>query len=226
MINFYIDLDDVIFNFSRDFAAFVNDRYKKEKCVIPDNPAEFTEITVFGMEREPFLYLLGLYIESGRFAVQPLMPGAARMMLRFAKNNIKPNFITVRDPKSVIHTMTRLQDVYHDLGIRVPYNSHRLWIANRKYHKKWHIINELSRFVTRGIFIDDHPKYINDVVKHCPGVIAIWMNTLNVKGDDCCPHYEVSNWEEVDTLIFNPENNFEVLLANSAHPGVQQNLAV
>ncbi len=224
MINFYIDLDDVVFDFSRDFAAFVNARYNKTKIVIPDNPYEFTEITVFGMEKKKFMYLLGLYIEAGRFAIQPLISGAAKFLRKMAESGGKPNFITVRDPESVMHTMSRLQDLYHLWGVTIPYTAFRLHIANSKHHRKWQIINELGRFAPKGIFIDDCPAYINDVVKNCPGVITIWMNTLNIMKNDCDPHFEVSTWAEIHTLINN--NSFEELTAKSARPGVQERLTI
>jgi len=87
------------------------------------------------------------------------------------------------------------------------------------------MINELSRFVPQGVFIDDCPAYINDVVEHCPGILTIWMNTLNIASDNCHPHYEVKNWTEVNAMLFGTDD-FEDLMANSAHPGIQQRLAV
>lgn len=222
MINLYFDLDDVVFDFSRDFINFVNESYGREQYKISNEPALFNPEEVFGMDEKTLRYLLNYYIEAGKFAIQPLMPGAFDALNYFVEHpyfpcNI-PNFITVRDPQSIIHTITRLQDVYHDLGYVYPLRGFQLFSANSKYHKKWHLIKELSRFNSQGIFVDDHPDYINDVLKHCPGVITIWMNSLNIK-NGAHPHYEVKGWKEIIKLL--ETNIYEDLLAKSNHPGVQ-----
>ena len=224
MINLYFDLDDVVFDFSRDFIRFVNDLYNKEYIKLLPNPKAFTPIEVFGIEEEIFRPLLDKYIELAQFEHQPLMPHAFEA-LTYVNNYVgikfnTPNFITVRDPESIIHTISRLQTVYEYIKYN-PLEGFKLFSANSKHHKKWQIIKELSKYNSEGIFIDDHPDYINDVVSHCPGVITFWMNSVGVH-NGAHPHYTITDWQQFISLV--DDKSYSELLKDSNHPGVQMEI--
>ena len=178
MINLYLDLDDTTFDFSRDFVKFANERYGKEKYVIPDKPEEYSAPAVFGMTQEELRAILVHYVEQFKFATQPLLPGVkdAFDQLIDGQDIGDTHFITVRNPESFLQTLARLQDFfYNDLGNHFPGLCYSLHMANSSHHKKWQIINTLhdSGRLEGGVFIDDAPDYINDVAKHCPGIVTI-----------------------------------------------------
>ena len=220
MINLFFDLDDTIFDFSHDFVNFVNDRMGKKQYCINERPTEYECMAVFGMEPVAFHGWLERYVDAGRFATQPLLLTTFKALTYFAQNPDKyciPTFITIREPGVVLQTMHRLQDLYSEL-YKVPTQGFHLFMANSKLHKKWQIIRELSRHNPDGIFVDDCPTYIEDMMIHNPNVISFYMNTLGMTGD-VCSHYTVDDWEGLLTIIRG--RSYKDILMGSKHPGVQ-----
>ena len=224
MINLYIDLDDVVFDFKTSFLNFVNESMDRE-FNIPTNMDSWSIEKAYGVSEKLFNHFLLLYGEYGRFETQKFMPGASKMMGHFHLNpndkfNI-PHFITSREPEAYIQTLRQLNDIYHSWLAGSPTNCYHLYMANHKRELKYNIIRELNRINKQGIFIEDNPDYVNDVVKYCPGVVIFWFNYYHYNKSLCEPHYSVSSWDEIYGMLSNKSLSFDTLLRYSKHPGVQ-----
>jgi len=228
MINLYFDLDDAFFDFSGPFLKFVNNILGKQHR-FPEHIDTWSAQEFYGIDRKTMDALLDKYSEEGRFFIQPPLPGALRgLKMLYGSKMIpkvysRPYFITARQPVTLLHTLSQLQNTFKDLGFKNPADQFNLIMANNKYQLKWKIIKELNRFADGGIFIDDHPDYINDVTTHCPNTITIWFNRGYLNDSLSHPHYLVKSWEELGELLL---CNFDILIKNSNHKHVWEQLEI
>ena len=226
MIDLYIDLDDTIFDFSRDFLSFVNESMKRD-FKLPTKLEEWSSLQAFGLTTQMMGEYLKLYGKLGRVEIQPTMPGAEDFLDFIQSEDYvfpAPHFITVRSADVYIQTLRRLRLLYEGIGCFYPTSRFHLHMSYNKHQLKWKTIKELNNSAGQGIFIDDNPFYINDVVRECPGVITFWMNSLNLDTSLCGPHYTVTSLVQVSNIIQAYSLDFKSILSHSIRPGIQEEL--
>ena len=225
MTNLILDIDDTAYAFTDTFIKFINNRLQRS-FTRPIQPLEWGSQEVFGIGRAQFDYLLKNFTEHNNFRKLPYLKGFWEAACWFHNNEKAyghPHYITLREPNAFIQTFNSLQSLYSDMHSFHAAQSFHLHIANPKHQTKAKIINSIRHWGEDDtVFIDDNPTLINQVAKECPGVLTIWLNTLNFHPEIASPHYLVSTWSEVIDLL--KSRDHDLLLKHSMHPEEQLSL--
>jgi len=190
-----IDLDDVVFEFTREFIKFYNEKYGKEIKFEEVDTYDFPK--VFDLSLQTTLDLIKEMISIGIARNLPFCDYAKEAILDLSKNH-EIFFITSRVVRE--RTLENLKQLFSEIEFQLIFSSNSY--AGSEGKSKAEICHEQGI----DIMIEDDKGYAEDISKKGVKVLI-----LDKPWNRECQEHEniarVGNWIEVREKIGNFENN-------------------